>query len=287
MNVLLTNLQLSPFRGTENWCYSVGSELIRQGHNVSIFSPSPRSGVPFYEQAGISYVTHGTFDLILDNHSVTCPGFNGKIIHTCHGTIPAERPMKNVYSEHSFHSVNVAVSDLVANYWNINKIIPNGIDCGRFKCIKPVNDKIKTVLSLCSSDKADLILSNICKKFGYRLITTFHNEVFDVERLINESDIVVGVGRSLLDAMACCRPVISFDCRFYVGHPHGLGYIKGNPVLDDNLVGRNITMTEQDLMNEFLKYDPLDGIKNRYFVLNNRNIIDTVKQYLEVYNEID
>lgn len=276
MNVLLTNLQLSPFRGTENWCYSVGSELIRQGHNVSIFSPSPRSGVPFYEQAGISYVTHGTFDLILDNHSVTCPGFNGKIIHTCHGTIPAERPMKNAYS--------VAVSDLVANYWNINKIIPNGIDCGRFRCIKPVNDKIKTVLSLCSSDKADLILSNICKKFGYKLITTFHNEVFDVERLINESDIVVGVGRSLLDAMACCRPVISFDCRFYVGHPHGLGYIKGNPVLDDNLVGRNRTMTEQDLMNEFLKYDPLDGVKNRYFILNNRNITDTVKQYLEVYN---
>lgn len=277
MNILLTNLQLSPFRGTENWCYSVGSELIKQGHNVSIFSPSPRSGVPFYEQAGIPYVTHGTFDLILDNHSVTCPGFNGKIIHTCHGTIPAERPMKNVY--------NVAVSNIVANHWNIDKIIPNGIDCGRFKCIRPVNDKIETVLSLCSSDQADIILSKICKKFGYRLITTYHNEVFDVERLINESDIVVGVGRSLLDAMACCRPVISFDCRTYIGHPHGLGYIKEVPVLDNNLVGRDRTMTEQELMNEFLKYDPLDGVKNRYFVLNNRNIIDTVKQYLEVYND--
>ena len=43
----------------------------------------------------------------------------------------------------------------------------------------------------------------------------YGKEVFNIEDKINEADLVVGIGRSLLDAMSCGRPVVSFDDRIY------------------------------------------------------------------------
>lgn len=280
MNILLTNLQLYPFRGTENWCYAVGQELIRRGHSVSIFSPTPREGIPFFEQAGIKYTTSGEFDLILDNHSVVYPALKGTIIHTCHGTVPAERPLPNV--------TNVAVSSRAADAWGLTTIVPNGIDCERFKPTTTPNKEIKNVLSLCSSDEADNMLSSICKELGLNLTTTHNKEVFNVEELINKSDLVFGVGRSLLDAMACGRPVISYDCRFYLKPNHGLGYITPEIVErnNDNLTGKLNTLTRDIIINEILKYNPSDGLRNREYIIKNRNIKQTVDRYLEIYNDI-
>lgn len=280
MNILLTNLQMYPFRGTESWCYAVGSELIKRGHKVSIFSPTPREGIPYFEKAGINYTTTGTYDLVLENHSVIYPAIKGPVIHTCHGTVPAERPLRNV--------TNVAVNPRVADYWGLNTVIFNGIDCDRFRPIVPLNDKPKTVLSLCSSEMADQIIANICSKLNLNLITTHNKEVFDVERLINQADIVFGVGRSALDAMACGRPVISFDCRFYLPPRHGCGYLTPELVANntDNLVGKDNTWTDEQIIEQIKRYNPEDGFNNRDYVINNRNITQTVDKYLEVYNDI-
>lgn len=280
MNICLTNLQLYPFRGTENWCYSVGQELIRRGHEVYIFSPTPRDGIPYFEQANIHYTTTGVFDLVLDNHSVVYSAIKGPIIHTCHGTIPAERPLRN--------TTNVAVNERVADYYGLDRVIYNGIDCNRFNITRPLNTTPKTILSLCSSDDADIMLNNICNKLSLKLITTHNKEVFNVEQLINDADIVFGVGRSALDAMACGRIVISYDCRSYLHPNHGVGYLTPDIVASnkDNLVGKDNTWTEEQLIEQIRLYNPEDGLKNRNYVMNNRNIKDTVNKYLEVFNEI-
>lgn len=280
MKILITNLQLYPFRGSENWCMAVGTELVKRGHDVYIYSPMPREGIPFFEVKGIKFVTEGDFDLILENHNVLPNKCKGKvIIHTCHGTIKEERPMYN--------AINVAVSEKAAKQWGLSTVIKNGIDTERMKPLHQPNKEIKSVLSLCSSLKADNILSEICNELGYRLTTTVGHEVPDVEHLINNADLVFGVGRSLYDSMSCGRPVISFDCRCYIHDMHGCGYVVPE-MLDtnkDNMTGRDNTWTKEQLIEEIKKYNPEDGIRNREYIINNLNIKDTVDKYMAIYEE--
>lgn len=279
MKILITNQQLWPMRGTENWCLSVGMELIRRGHEVYVFSPNPRSGIPFFEEHGIKFTDSGYFDLILENHNVLQKSrCKGKcIIHTCHGRINEERPMEG--------AINVGVAKATAEYWKLDTFIPNGVDCERFSPTTPVNNEIKNVLSLCSSTRADGMLFEVCKKLGYTLKTTYNAEVPDVNELINRSDLVFGVGRSVLDAMACGRPVISFDARGYIGHPHGCGYVTPEMVRDnsDNMTGKDSIVDENWIIGEIRKFRQQDGIRNRNYIEHFRNVKETVDRYLQIY----
>ena len=278
MKFLITNLHLNPFRGTENWCYAMGCQLIRMGHMVEIYSPNPNGGEQIFETAGMKFnVTGGQYDLILDNHNVLdISRFIGPVVHTCHGIIDAERPMSNV--------INVAVSERVAQHWKLKYIIKNGIDCCRFNIRTQPNKVLTNVLSLCASDTADDVLRSICEKRGYNLTTTVGKEVFAVNDLINQNDLVVGVGRSLYDAMACGRPVISFDDRWYLSRMHGLGYVTPEMVRNnqDNMTGNGHYLTEDQLYNEFDKYNPGDGLLNQRFIQAEMNVSTKLNEYIDV-----
>lgn len=271
MRILLTNLQLWPIRGSESWCYAVGSELIRRGHKVYIYSPQPREGIPYFRNAGIEYVTSGEFDLVLENHRVITPNFRfRKLVHICHGRIREESPMSGF--------VNVAVNEITRKFWNLDIVIQNGIDTDRMKPTRESSKEIRNVLSLCSSKEADAVLKEICAERHWSFWPTSGQEIPQVENLINWADIVFGVGRSCLDAMSCARPVISFDSRPYIHPCHGLGYLTPE-ILDadlTNLTGPQNTWTVETLMKEIDRYDPADGIVNREWVIRNRNIKDVV-----------
>ena len=277
MRILLTNLQMWPIRGSESWNYAVGTELVRRGHEVCIYSPMPREGIPYFAQAGIKYVTSGEFDLVIENHRVITPNFRyKKLVHICHGRIPEESPMPGV--------VNVAVNEITRKFWNLDLVIQNGIDTDRMKPTREPSKEIRNVLSLCSSKEADVVLKQICAARGYSFWPTSGQEIPKVENLINWSDIVFGVGRSCLDAMSCARPVISFDSRPYIHPNHGLGYLTPE-ILDadlTNLTGPANTWTVETLNKEIDKYDAADGITNREWVIENRNIKDTVDRLLEI-----
>ena len=278
MKFLITNLHLKPFRGTENWCYAMGCQLIRMGHKVEIYSPNPNGGEYIFETAGIRFnADGGQYDLIFENHNVIDPNkFRGPVVHTCHGIIDAECPIPDV--------INVAVSERVAKYWGLHYVVKNGIDCERFNIVKPPNKTIKNILSLCSSDSADDVIRSICSRFNYNLTTTFRKEVFAVNELINQNDLVIGVGRSLYDAMACGRPVISFDDRPYLSRMHGLGYVTPEMMENnqDNMTGNGNYISEEQLACEIEKYNPDDGVKNRNYILNNMNIETKLMEYVTI-----
>lgn len=278
MRICICNQQMWPFRGTENWCYAVGSELARRGFEVYMYSPMPREGIPYFARAGIGYAVSGRFDLILDNHSVLSPSITAPtVIHTCHGTIREERPYPGV--------MNVAVNERVAAHWGIGTIIPNGIDTVRMRPVSEPHPEIRSMLSLCSARSADSLLDDISRETGIPLVTTSGKEVFDVQRLINEADIVFGVGRSVLDAMSCGRPVISFDDRPYLPiRMHGCGYVTPEMVEAnrDNMTGRDSGMSVSRILEEMKKYDPADGARNRDYIVARRNVKDSVDAYLRL-----
>lgn len=284
MKILITNIWLDDFGGTESWCYAMASELIKRGHTVDVYTPITGKIFKEFEKLGIKLVFEGEYDLILDNHNQTnLNKFKGFIIHTCHGVIKEEGPMKL--------AVNVAVSKKSAEKWNCPIIIPNSIDTNRFCCKKPLHNYIKKILSLCKSNTANNVLKQICHDADVEFESMYGKEVFNIEDKINEADLVVGVGRSLLDAMSCGRPVVSFDDRYYyetrmMGH----GYLTSDKFKYqeiDNLTGNSLkkSFNKLELAKEiFEKYNPKDGEINRQYILDNLSIEKTVDKYIELYN---
>jgi len=286
MKVLITNLWLDGYGGSESWCYAVASELLKRGYIVDVYTPMCGRIYKEFEKLGVKFSDGGVYDLILENHCVLNKDkFIGPVIHTCHGIIKEEGPMTGV--------TNVAVSKKAAERWNLDTIIQNGIDVNRFTCKTSLHTNIKKVLSLCKSDTANGILRKICSDIGVEFECMYGKEVFNVEDKINEADIVVGVGRSLLDAMACGRPVVSFDDRFYYKtRMLGYGYITPDKYkyydLDSftaSYTGK--TLNKLELAKEiFEKYDPKDGEVNRQYIIDNLSIKKTVDEYLALYEKI-
>lgn len=286
MKILITNLYLTDFGGSENWCYAVACELLRRGHDVYTYTPEYGKFFTEFEKMGVKKAISGDFDLILENHNVLDRNkFNGFIIHTCHGIIKEERPMLNA-------DINVAVAEHAASKWNLKQIIPNGIDTERFNIKNKPRKEIHKILSMCKSDTANDILKKICRDMDVELEITYGKFIFRIEDKINDSDLVVGVGRSLLDAMSCGRPVVSFDDRFYYKtRMMGYGYItpdKYNKYIKDSFTGNaeQKTLNKLELAKEiFLKYNPEDGERNRQYIIENYNISKTVDEYLKIYNK--
>lgn len=286
MKILITNLWLDGFAGTESWCYAMASELIKRGHTVDVYTPITGKIFKEFEKLGVKLVSEGVYDLILDNHNQTnLVKFKGFVIHTCHGIIKEESPMKG--------AVNIAVSKKSAEKWNCPIIIPNSIDTNRFCCKKPLHSYIEKILSLCKSDTANDMLKQICHAIGVELEYMYGKEVFNIEDKINEADLVVGVGRSLLDAMSCGRPVVSFDDRFYyetrmMGH----GYLTPDKFKYqelDNFTGNSLkkSFNKLELAKEiFEKYNTKDGEINRQYILDNLSIEKAVDKYLEIYKTL-
>lgn len=275
----MANIWMKDPAGTECWCRAMADEFRRRGHDVKVWTPNPGR---FLEMTGLPMAMPGDrFDLILDNHCVTPGKFEGNTIHTCHGIIDFEKPMEG--------AVNVAVSDAVGNRWHLRHIIPNGIDTELLKPRTAPYKCLHRVLSMCKTESANVMLEKVCDMLNLELATTYGHEVFDIASAINENDLVVGVGRSLLDAMSCGRPVISFDDRpYYPTRYLGQGYIKREDFrfyMVDNFTGRveNRSWTESTLAGEFDKYDPADGGINREFIINNLSVARTVDSYLALY----
>lgn len=285
MRILITNLYLNDFCGSECWCYSIASELIRRGYEVFAYTPNRGKFFEEFEKLGVKFANSGTFDLILDNHKIVkTQKFVGPIIHTCHGIIDAESPLSG--------AINVAVSEASRDKWKTDFLITNGIDCERFKPIVKPSLEINKILSLCKSNTADDVIGSICESAGIEFERTFCKTVFRIEDKINSADLVIGVGRSLLDAMACGRPVVSFDDRpYYETRMLGYGYItpeKFDKYQKDSFTGNaeQCTLDKLQLAQEIFKYNPDDGIVNRKHILENYNIKDRVDQYLSIYNQM-
>ena len=217
INILVANNHLAKTGGTENYTLALAIALLKAGYTVEYFTFEKGLISDKLEEMGISFMSKKKYDLILANHYTTVDALykKGFIIQTCHGIFPSlEQPSKRA-------DLHVAISEEVRIYLKSKgykaSVIYNGVDCDRFKSINPINDTIKSVLSLCQGQEASALVEKICKSKNYKYLQAnkFTDNIYSIESLINQSDIVIGIGRSLYDAMACGRPVISYDSRSY------------------------------------------------------------------------
>lgn len=288
MNILVATNHLEKIGGTESYTYALVYELVKRGHNVEYFTFYKGEISDRIEALGVKFRSRFFYDLILANHYTTVDHLykRGYIIQTCHGTtIGVELPS----SKANYHvAISQEVHDYLLKKGFQNSIIYNGINCNRFYPQKSASTKLKKILSLCQSEEANDLIKAACQQLGisFQKIDKYLDNVWDIENQINNADLVIGIGRSLYDAMACGRPVISFDCRSYSGN-YGDGYLTPSTIyqsLNYNCSGRHSKKrwTSSTLIEEIRKYNANDGLFFRDFALSHLNIEHAVDQYLDL-----
>ena len=292
MNILIATNNLANTAGTQTYTYAIIEELLKLGHNVEYFTFEKGLVSKKIEKLGVRFMTKDNYDLILANHKPIVQRLfqHGYIIQTTHGIIPGiEEPS-------CFADFHVCVSEYQNKFFSDMKIemetIRNGIDCERFYPERPIHDKLSNVLSLCQSEEAIKLVVSCCKELNvkHKIIRHWKDHIWKIEKEINKADLVIGVGRSLFDAMACGRAIISYDTRYKDKNFEGDGYLdKSN--IKSSLVynccgGFNRRFFNKDeLILELKKYNSDDGLYMREFALNELNISKSVGKYLAIYNE--
>lgn len=292
MKILLGNSKLQKTGGTENYVYALALELLRRGHEVEYFTFERGDISRRLEEEGVGFMSHTYYDLVLANHATVVDFLcnHGLVVQTCHGVLPAqEQPSPQA-------DVHVAVTSEVAGHLRElgygADVVLNGVDCERFAPRTPLNGRLTRVLSLCQSERANRLVRSCCEELGveFAACNKHTDNVFRVEDAINGADLVVGVGRSVYDAMACGRCVVSFDFRDYMESPMGDGYLTEATIgasLVHNCTGRGQKrrFTRELLKEELLRYNAADGAWARQYALEHLNISKAADRYLAYFTE--
>ncbi len=294
MKILVANHWLEKLGGSETFTYTLAGELVRQGHQVDLFTNRPGMiSEKIYNDFGIGMDLKKKYDLILANHH-TCVDqiyLLGFTIQTCHGIFPKlESPSRHAH----YH---VAISQEVHDHLEImgieSEIILNGIDTDRFSPKKPVNDSPRSVLSLVHSDAANEVVKRACHIAGskFSAVDKYKIQVWEMEDMINEADVVISLGRGAYEAMACGRNVVVYDSRKYFDSC-GDGYIHMGNIhesLKNNCSGRRFRRQFRplSLSEEILKHDPVNALFMRYFATIHLSIDKQVQKYLQLHERLN
>ena len=184
-----------------------------------------------------------------------------------------------------------------ASYSIESEVVHNPIDTSRYY-IKNVLRGVPKVLILCKNKNAATIVKNSCDELEYESEwqpspTYESNSVdkrfcLDMEEKINKFDIVVGIGRPILEAMSCGRNVIVFDKRFYYKVYPADGFIDMDNIDDSsrfNFCGKDklSDYSEKNMIEELKKYDKSLMDKFRMFILDNHSIEASVNKILKAF----
>ncbi|MCL6219178.1 UDP-glycosyltransferase [Zunongwangia pacifica] len=293
LNILVATSHLNRLGGSVTFTYALIEEL-KGRSNIEVEYFTFEKGIvsnKIENELGVNFLSRNKYDLILANHNTIVEKLYGLgfIIQTCHGIFPSlEQPS---FLSDAYVAISQEVLDHIGKIGKPVKLIYNGINLNRFREFKPVSKKLKTILSLCQSDKANLFIKEVCEDHGFRFLGYNKNEnpIWEIENMINDSDLVIGLGRSAYEAMACGRPVIIYDNRSYFPE-FGDGYVLENLGLSliNNCSGRYFKkkISKKELYLEFNKYNPSDGYLLREFAEKELDVSKNVSKYLNFWEEI-
>ncbi|QYR21214.1 glycosyltransferase [Paenibacillus sp. sptzw28] len=307
MRILFVTHHLQDYAGTETYLYTLTKKLVEWGHEITIYAPLLGKIKQKIEENGV-YVTDDILvaknirqhDIIHCHHNTTTiiarkyfPHL--PIVVMVHGVLPFLEQTPEIELGISKY---LAVSEEVKNHLNKSgvtnvDIINNAVDIIRYSPLTPINTKLKKVLVLSNHfvDEMKEKIEEACRRLN---IEVFHigypNMVWDTEHYINKADLVITLGRGVLESMACGRAVLVYDIH------GGDGMITESLLeesLKNNLSGRRFRKdyTVDDLIDIFHSYHPEMGEVNRSIIIDkfcidkhSEKLIDIYKETIEQYD---
>ncbi len=299
MKILITNHHLRNRAGSELFTFELAKHLKERGHNVFVFSFDLGGIAEKIKELNISVTDNLSdfrnirFDIIHAQHNIAAIIARSvfqkvPMVFMSHGFLPE---LEQSPSIDLGISKFIAVSEEVAENLKKNNRIPdekieiirNFVDTQKFISKKNVNRVPKKLLVISNHyiDQVKNIVERSCIDLDIevRHIGLPENSVENVVDYINESDIIVTLGRGCLEAMACERNVIVYDIH------GGDGFLDEKNFYDirkNNFSGRRngFIYSVEEFKNEISKYNPDQGKKLRK-IIENENSINTIISSIE------
>ena len=297
MKILISSYVLNR-SGTPTYTLTLYNELLRRGHDVTVYSP--QMGTLAKQMNAVDSLSGSHPDVIIAQMNICAVTLrsafpNVPMIFSAHGIDPVSEQPPEVEVQW-YTAINEDVRDnLVSQGVDPEHItiVRDFIDTDVFRSVKPVNDDPQRVLFISNYKKwrTHTVVHRACEKLGmgYKAIGSPYGPSHQVEWDINQADLVVSVARGILEAMACGRPVISFDIM------RGDGYLTRDVYLESrtrNFGGRGFdrkclySFNADTFVAEIKKYSADDGIINRDIILEHHNHVKGVDSIMSIINNL-
>jgi len=268
MKIALVNWNLNKVGGSQSFTHTLATAFEQLGHSVT------------------KHDTHfeGEADLVILSQPSHCTALtNAPIIQVSHSSfVPLER-----FTNKSSYRVSVSqeIKQLEEKLGFDSVVINNPIDTSIFKLLN-LREKCGRVLYMSHDGAlARETIQSACRKksVDFAMIENSHNIAEDIHR----ADVCIGIGRCLLEAMACGKNVISGDHRNWMDSFKGAGLIEPDRYTyhtRDNFSGRLSPreVTEQMIIDAIENYDPDRGIKLSKLVKRTHDAKAIARQYLRL-----
>ena len=302
MNILLTHLHLDFPGGSETYTYTVAQALLARGHRPTVVSPILGEVAERIRAAHVPVVdelqkVQGHPDVLHCQHNAMAlaarawfPG--APLVFHSHGTVPLPEQPPSVDLNIQRY---VAVSDLVRRHLlgrgapeSLIRVLENPVDLRRFAPGRKLSPTPQRALVLSAvMDGGTLgVIREACARMGIDLdvVGLDGTRTWDVERRIDEADVVFSLGRGAIESMAAGRAVFVYD-------RHGAdGWV--TPETVDHLASHTFSgkrfarrLTPDELVAELDRYDPAMGPANRRIAEGRYDVGAHVDRLLAVYEE--
>ena len=226
LTICVGNNTLATFAGSELWTYTLAAELQRTGHRVTAFSPDLGAIASKLEAIGIRCAADvqalpNDCDVIICNHHDITTALHHRLPHVpiiavVHGishrdphtgqTLP-EHPVTD-FEVDQYVAVSEEVQTLLRDSYNIAAVVlRNFFDLGRYTWTPaPLDGAPTNILINCNysrpQDQHVRVMGEVAAHYGAQLRTigaNFQEVGWAVEDVIRGNDVVVGMGRSVLE----------------------------------------------------------------------------------------
>ena len=221
MRVLLSFEFFSGFGGTETYALTVAKELHRLGHEAAIYSPLRGAMAEFAREQGVpvlgSEQLPRSCDLVIASDTATCHELSGRyldarivcVVHSADGMLQAPPQLRD--RAHAIVVLNDRVRRAVdARAWHAPVTrLRQPIDLHRYNDLGPCRATSRTALvttNYVQGMRAKLIEDG-CRAAGLqvRWLGATTQPTPTPEFAIADADLVIGLGRSVLEGMAAGR----------------------------------------------------------------------------------
>ncbi len=213
--------------GSESYLLTVAEQLDRLGHEVVIYTPEPGRGAGVARERGLVVIEESDLDGNLDAALVQDPGVSYQVADRCPGVpqlFVAHSEMFDLQAPPQLDGVVgiiVALNDRVArrirSYATRAELVRlrQPIDTERFTSPGALPETARRALLLSSTPNADRLamLEVACAEAGLELtrVGGRSGHTTDPRPALAAAEIVIGYGRSILEAMACGRAAYVYD----------------------------------------------------------------------------
>lgn len=304
MKRILITTSHNRLTGVTTFNYTLGEKLKQLGYDLHFYIATIESASPLvqdqftklgkvfsYDQAPLYQ-----YDILIFSDNVTQNRFKkytGKKIFIVHGLVEkAFLPILELSDK--IFCVSSFMTDYYQQKFRNTKIesIPNFINTKRFKIESKISEKLQSVLILdfrFGSTYAQAV-QKIADKLHFKLtvhgVNYIENPVWEIEKLINQHDLIVAYGRSAYEAMACGRNVIVF------GKNGGDGFMNLETLplsFARNCSGWGLRRLPKDvdsnlelMETEFLKYDSGLGNSLRNEIVTRASIDSQIQRFIDL-----